>query len=510
MKNKHQITLLSILALSLVLLFSCEERTFNTDSSATLWFANDTVSFDTVFTTIGSTTLHFTVHNTYGEDLEINSISLEGGASSNFRLNIDGESELDGQLEYGVTDKLLRANDSMYIFVDVNVDPTDKNLPFLLEDHIIFNTNGKEQKVLLQAYGQNAYHIKLGEWGDIINVIDAISEAGDTTYRPVVYLDHDTTLQADKPFYLHNDIVIGENATLTLNAGVRFFIEKDKNIYVFGSLKSNGTVDAPNEFRGHRLDYYYDNTPYEKIPGQWGVIALQRSSYDNEFTHTHIRNGLIGLYVDSLSVNDNPKVKLANCRIENMTSAAIYGFYGDIEAENCLFANCEQYIFGASAGGRYEFINCTFANYYVWASRSSESVVLTNYYIDKDITYPIPLEKADFINCIIDGTSQKELSLSDSDEDGNPIDADFNFNFDHCLLKVDFSEVDTNDVRFTTTIWNKDPLFFEPKNDWNFHPDTLSPVIDRGIDTHLSSDINEIPYTDAPDIGAFEFAGAKE
>ena len=87
---------------------------------------------------------------------------------------------------------------------------------------------------------------------------------------------------------------------------------------------------------------------------------------------------------------------------------------------------------------------------------------------------------------------------------------DFNYNFDHCLLKTSFDDMDTSDSRFNAIIWNEAPLFIDPKDDWNFHPDTLSPVIDQGRDTHLTSDINEITYTGAPDLGAFEFAEASE
>lgn len=500
MKTKNNILIIGSIVLLLATLFSCEKRSYYTDGNATLGFSSDTVSFDTVFTSIGSATLNFKVRNPYDEDLEINSIYLAGGAASNFRINIDGAPELN------VENKLLRAKDSMYIFVDVNVDPMDKSLPFRLEDQIVFNTNGKEQKVILQAYGQDAYHIKLGEWGDIGYQTDI--QTGDTTF--FVLLNNDTTLKADKPYYVHHSLAVNLNTELILEAGVQFFIEKDKSIYILGSIKSNGTVDRPVEFRGHRLDNLLPDTPYEKVPGQWGVIALQSKSFDNSFTHTHIRNGLIGLYVDSISVNENPKVTLKNCRIENMTSAAIYSIYGEIEAENSLFANCEQYIFGASAGGIYSFTNCTFANYYSWASHNDPSVVLTNYYIyDREII-PIPLIKADFTNCIIDGTASSELSLSYKDDSGNDIAADFNYSFDHCLLKTDISELDTNDVRFTEVLWNKNPLFIEPREDWDFHPDTLSPVIDMGRVTHLTSDINEIPYTNAPDLGAFEFAGAAE
>ncbi len=56
-----------------------------------LEFTTDTVMFDTVFTTIGSTTHNFRVHNTNNKTIVISSISLAGGTSSKFRLNIDGE-----------------------------------------------------------------------------------------------------------------------------------------------------------------------------------------------------------------------------------------------------------------------------------------------------------------------------------------------------------------------------------------------------------------------------------
>lgn len=482
--------------------FSCEKDSYNTDINATLKFSSDTVSFDTVFTSIGSATLNFRVRNPYDEDVEINTISLAGGENSSFRINIDGAPEL------SVTDKRLRAKDSMYIFVDVTVDPSDKSLPFLIQDSIIFNTNGKEQRVLLQAYGQDAWHIKYGKWGLNAIQITEDEETGDLdTTSYFVLLNHDTTLNAEKPYYLHNNFIVGRDVTLTLEPGVTFYIEKDKSIYVLGSLKGNGTVDAPVVFRGHRLDNLYADTPYDKVPGQWGVIALQSCSYDNEFTHTNIRNALIGLYIDSLSVNENPKATLKNCRIENMTSSAIYGINAELTAENTLFANCEQCLLYACAGGRYDFTNCTFANYYTWAARSDESVILSNYDSEYD---PYGLERANFTNCVIDGTATSEFLLSYKTDDGTRIVAPFNYNFDHCLIKTDVAEIDTTEEYFTNVIWNKDPLFVEPKDDWNFYPDSLSPLIDMGTTTDLSSDIKENSYINAPDIGAFEYGTTDE
>jgi len=138
-------------------------------------------------------------------------------------------------------------------------------------------------------------------------------------------------------------------------------------------------------------------------------------------------------------------------------------------------------------------------------------MVLTNYYIYNNEYYPADLQEANFTNCIIDGTVTNELSLINTEgDDGAEVSAAFNYSFDHCLIKTDESETYSNDTRFTNIIWNEDPLFIAPTYEWNFYPDTLSPVIDMGVGTHLTSDINEAPYIGSPDLGAFEFAGASE
>ena len=53
-------------------------------------FSTDSITFDTIFTTFGSTTRRFTVKNTYNENVLISRIRLAGGEFSNFRLNVNG------------------------------------------------------------------------------------------------------------------------------------------------------------------------------------------------------------------------------------------------------------------------------------------------------------------------------------------------------------------------------------------------------------------------------------
>jgi hypothetical protein len=128
---------------------SCKKDTLNT--SGALSFSNDTITFDTVFTTLGSTTQFFTIRNTGKQPIKISNIRLGAGSASSYRMNVDGDSGT------SFNDIEIPAKDSIYVFVEVTVDPNASNLPFIILDSIQFTTNGNQQKVILQAYGQNAH-----------------------------------------------------------------------------------------------------------------------------------------------------------------------------------------------------------------------------------------------------------------------------------------------------------------------------------------------------------------
>ena len=133
-----------ILILFLLTLFSAcrKENAISTDPSHRLSFSVDTVMFDTVFTTLGSSTHQLKVYNPYKEDLSISEIRLMGGEQSRFKLNFDGEAGTVFQ------DKIVPASDSLYAFLKVTIDPSDVNTPFIVEDSIMFITNGKNPEKL--------------------------------------------------------------------------------------------------------------------------------------------------------------------------------------------------------------------------------------------------------------------------------------------------------------------------------------------------------------------------
>ena len=102
--------MLPLLVLSSVLSVSCDdEETYTTSPSALLDFSADTVRFDTVFTTIGSSTQLFKVYNRGGESLMLPSIRLASGGRSGFRVNVDGMSGTE------FADVEVRDGDSLYV-----------------------------------------------------------------------------------------------------------------------------------------------------------------------------------------------------------------------------------------------------------------------------------------------------------------------------------------------------------------------------------------------------------
>ena len=85
--------MLPLLVLSSLLFASCDDdETYTTSPSALLTFSEDTIRFDTVFTTIGSSTQLFKVYNRGDEALMLPSVRLASGGRSGFRVNVDGMS----------------------------------------------------------------------------------------------------------------------------------------------------------------------------------------------------------------------------------------------------------------------------------------------------------------------------------------------------------------------------------------------------------------------------------
>lgn len=446
---------------------ACEKEDIYTSEDARLRFSHDTLYFDTVFTTIGSVTRAVKVYNPYKKAVLVSSIRLAGGNQSFFRLNIDGG----GGPE--VSSITLRAKDSLYIFVEVTIDPANQNSPLAVEDSILFETNGNTQSLLLLAWGQDVHLID----GQILQT---------------------QTWTADKPYLIYNSMLVEEGHALSIEAGARLHFHRHSRMYVAGTVKSLGTHEHPVVFEGDRLEEAYKN-----IPGQWEGIWLMPGSLDNEFHHSLIRNAVNGIWVDTLASELHPTLRLANVRIENMTSAGIYAQGSTIHAYNCIITNCGKYAVALTIGGSYEFYHCTFANYWNFSARRTPSIVLNNFYVDINQTIQVrPLEKAIFGNCIIYGDRAEEIGFNIYPQAGS-----YDYFFDHCLIRLPESLL-VEPVMHRGLILNTDPRFTSVM-DRNYSLDSLSVAIDAGlIDYALLYPLDQVQSSrtsDAgPDMGALE------
>ncbi|MCC8143251.1 MAG: hypothetical protein LUD02_05650 [Tannerellaceae bacterium] len=397
-------TILTFLCIVLFnLLQSCDglDENYSTNPNHRLSFSTDTLAFDTVFTTIGSATRQFMVYNTNNEALLIESVMLAGSGSSGFRINVDGRKG-----DY-FNDVRIKAEDSLYVFVEVTVDPNGIDQPLLVEDSVVFMINGIQQTVLLEAYGQD---VNLYKGGKII-----IS---------------DTILEATKPYLIYDSLVIAEDVHVWIEPGATFYMHDKANILVYGTMEATGTLEQPITFRGDRLDFIQnDILPYDRVPGQWGGIFFQQESFNNKMDYVLVRNGKTGLTCEE-STPDEIKLSLTNSQINNMSENLFVAINCHIEAVNTEFSNARRGLV-MLMGGRYNFIHCTLANYMTLASRDPNvwqpSLMITN-----DMNNH-PVEEAIFINCIIDGNTNAttgELELIENK------DAEFNYLFDHCAIKT--------------------------------------------------------------------------
>jgi hypothetical protein len=448
---------------------SCEKEDFNTSVNAKLLFSEDTILFDTVFTTIGSSTKRFTVKNPYAKNLKINSIYLAGGDDSPYRLNIDGYAG--NRLE----NVELKEKDSLYIFVEITVDPNNSDLPLVVNDSIVFSFNNTQQDINLIAWGQDVNLIN----GEIVGTETWIN---------------------NKPYLIYNSMLVDTNSVLTIEPGVILYFHKNSRLYVAGTIISSGTYESPIVFQGDRLE-----NDYEDIPGQWDGIWLMAGSKDNVFNFCEIKNAIIGIQVDTLASISKPTLLLSNTRIENMTSTGIYAQGSTIEAYNNLITNCGQFAVALTIGGTYEFYHCTIGNYWGYSTRTTPSLLLNNYYYyNEGLNVEIrPISKALFANCIIYGNKESEI-LIDRYDNISVLD----FKFDHSLIKVDDNFSTSNPDNFENIIVYEDPKFKDPYNG-DFELDTMSVAKDKGADKYglmFPLDLNhESRISDShPDLGAFE------
>lgn len=458
------------LILSVLAFYSCaEDDGFSSDQNLTLNFSSEKISFDTIFTTIGSATKKFKIYNWNDKSLLIETIELMNPGKSGFRINIDGEKGAK------LANVEILKRDSLFGFVEVTVDPYDSKNPLVIRDSIRFVTNGNAQYLYLEAVGQDVFI-----WNK-----KTITE--------------DTLITSLKPILVYDTVTVAKGAKLTIEQGVVFYLNKDAAISLHGTILAKGSVEEPIVFRGDRFDNIEGDIPYNNVPGQWGGIVVHTSSYDNSFQNVHIRNAVRGITFHA-SNPERKKAELKNTIVFNSLDYGVYSKNSNLEVVNCLFANAKNGTL-ILEGGKYSFLHCTIANYYEWGVRRTASVVLRNQTLSGDDS---PLSKCDFLNTIVYGDMSDEVSV---EKTGSAL---LKFRFDNCLIKGKLQEGES----FAGNIWNQDPLFDNLNKDkvysYSFELQQNSPAIDKGNNVFSASVPMDIKgysrLQDAnPDIGCYEW-----
>ena len=460
------ITLL-IIGFCIASILSCRKNTYITSQDAVVNISADTIHFDTLFTTTGSVTHYFKIFNDNDRKLKIARIALSGGTNSFFKINADGS---EGP---SVSDLDIEANDSLYVFVTVKVDPTSTNLPFIVQDSIGVTYNGNQKWVQLQAWGRNANFMRA-------NVITS-----------------DTTWSNKRPIVILGGLLVAAGVKLNIEQGTKIYLHADAPFIVDGTLVAVGKKYDSTKivFQGDRLDEFYRD-----LPASWPGIYFRETSRANLLKYVIIKNAYQGVVSEKPSQIGGAKVKLEECIIDNCYDAGILGINSNISAVNCLVSNCGKNILLVQ-GGEYEFIHCTdvaLSNSYI--SHRQPVLVITDFIKIGDVI-TLGEVKASFTNCIFwgaNGTVENEVVTI---REGQQV---FDVDFINCLWK---NEEPPSGLNLTGMVENLDPLFKNTDtqiNIYDFRLTTGSPAINSGYNAGISTDIDGNIRTNIPDIGAYE------
>lgn len=457
---KHFLIFIGIIT-GIFLIASCHKDEEITHTPyAKLNFSTDSILFDTVFTSVGSTIRRFKVFNYGKKAINIDDIRIEGGNTSPFSMNVNGKQMVEGQ------NIKISGTDSINILVRVNINPTTENQPFIVEDAIVLSFNGKQERMPLAAYGQNAIFIDNGS------------------------ISTPTVWDSQLPYIIRNTLTVEDNATLTISKGTRILFHKEATMHIKGTLIANGTKQDSILFASDRMERIY-----EEEPGQWNGIHFHENSSNSVINHATIKNAIVGITVGSPSSTQPKNITIANSVIKNMQIAGFLGYYTHLSAYNNLFYNCGQYLLYGIGGGNYDLVQNTFAAYNFNFVRRTPAIYLSDYIN----TNQYATLEATFTNNIIWGSLDDELAIEE--KSGLPA----NIAITNNLIK-------TKQTSFANgNILNQDPLFINARQG-NFRLDENSMANNQGVDLsshpyfnlYLTKDILEKERLFPSELGCYE------
>lgn len=464
----------SLLAFSFWLLLmavSCNKDDISFDSpTQPLRFSRDTVFCDTVYHQVRSETYAVKVYNNEDKDIMIPRIHLEKGASSLYKINVDGKSGHDFQ------NVPLRKKDSLYIFVEIA--PEASGPEAIAEDRVIFTNPTGEQHVTLFSVVQDAeFFIQ-------------------TPGNPNVISNH-TTWTNDKAKIIYGELTVEQNVNLVIEAGTKVYFHKNSGMKVSSGafLNVNGALNNEVVFRGNRNDPKYDT-----IPKNWNSIKMEPNSTLN-MNYARLFGGVRGLDMKQANAN------ISNSFIHTFYEYGIYAVNSTVNASNLVMNNCGESCIGVFKGGNHTYTHSTIANYTeTMSSMNRLGIFATNEWINDSGQTELGALHINIKNSIV--YSDIDNSVNFEQTPGQL----FNYLIQNSLLKYS----GTSDAGFAfdsnpnviQSFNNQDPKFvnyFTSHLNLRVKPD--SPAKNKGDVTVAGTvpfDIANVSRTSNPTLGAYQ------
>jgi hypothetical protein len=453
--------------------------------------SRDTVIFDTIFTSIGSMTKIFLIRNNSDETVNLDRVYIPSGNTGPYQFNVNGYTGP------SVTDLELEAHDSIYVFVEVTLDPNGGTNPLIVEDSIVveYNNHANYAKAMLVAFGQDAiyyYPTDTTSYGLPYSTLPC----GNITWgpgKPIVIVG-----------YLQDTC-----GTLTVLPGTKVHFYSNSALFMSdgSTLQVLGDANNPVVFQGAKLEY-----AYKDIPGQWDRIYLLEGSTNHIIRNAVIKNAFIGLQLDDQTAlggggNASPKkLVMENVKIQNMSAVGILSRQYNFDAYNLLISNCGQYCAALTFGGNINLYHCTFADYWSGGIRNFPSFYFNNYFYDGVNPVRYAALNLQFNNGIVYGNNLGEIDFDSAGVAG------FTYQINNSLLKTD-NNFKTPALHFNAAnVYNQEPDFTD-----DFHGiytlGNTSAAIDIGDPTYVGMFSDKLMFdlngsnrltSGNPDAGAFE------
>lgn len=453
----------------LVFAVSCKNDDISFDSpSAELRFSRDTVFCDTIYNQIRSETYAVKVYNTENKDIMIPKISLEGGASSPYRINVDGKAGTD------FSNIPLRKKDSMYIFVEIA--PVANASEAIAEDRIVFDSPAGNQHVTLFSVVQDAEFFIQSDTNPNI-------------------LSSNTVWNNAKAKIVFGELTLAEGKTLDIQEGTKVYFTKNSSLKISknASLNVNGSLGKEVLFRGDRND-----TRYDTIPLNWKGITFEENANLN-MNYGKVFGGDTGLSLQKSTAT------IQNSIIHTFQNFGILSVNSTVTAKNLVMNNCGQANLGIFKGGTIDLTHCTLANY--WEMNNSLpalSLYATNEWENESGTKENAPLTLNIKNSILYGYGNSSVLFE-------PISGyAFNYTISHSLLKYATNSgfnFDGN-TSVVNSIKNEEPKFLAPYiSKMNLRVADDSPAKGKGSTVFAGTvpyDITGKSRTSAPTLGSYQ------